>query len=98
MSATAWGVPAVKSSIPISVRITDVLVTPSVSTGKFRLGNEDEDMAGTDSNDDAALARYIVVSTDTIVPECSVDDDQDNDDDEALGDTEVGGFKCKVDN
>lgn len=98
VSATAWDIPAVKSTIPISVRITDVSVTSSVFTDKFKLGNEGVDMAGTDSNDDAAPAWYIVVSTDAIVPECSVDGDKDNDDDKALGDTEVGGFKYKVDN
>lgn len=96
MSATALDVPAVKSSFPISVRTTDVLVTFSVSINKFRLGDVEEDMAGTactDSDDDAVPAGYMVGLTDTIVPECNVDDDEDNDADKALADTEVVGFK-----
>lgn len=103
MSATALDVPAVNSSVPVSVRTTNVSVTSSErleSIDKIRPGDEDGNVAGaafTDTGDDA-VPLYMVGLIDNIMPaECNVDDDEDNDD-EALEDIEVGGFVCKEDN
>lgn len=103
MGTTALDIPVLWSSIPISVRTTDVLVTSSVSTDKLGLGDDDEDMAGTAfkvSSSDAVSAGYVVRLMDTTNPECNVDDDKDidDDDDEVLGDTDVVGFRGNMDN
>lgn len=104
MSATTLDVPAVNSSVPASVRITNVSVTSSErseSIDKVRLGDEDGNVAGTafTDTDDDAVPGYMVGFIDNMIPaECNVDDDEDNDADEALGDTEVRGWMCEEDN
>lgn len=96
MSSTALDVPAINSSVPTSVRTTNVLVTSSESIDKVRLGDDDGEVAGTTFTDadDEAVPGYTVGFIDNVIPvECDVD--RDNDDDEALEDIGVGGFICK---
>lgn len=82
--------PAVISSVPVSVRTTDALVTSLLSIGMFGFDCEDEKTTGaalTDSDDaDTVSTGYMLGRTVSIAPECDVDDNEADDDDEAFED------------
>lgn len=79
MSASARDVPAVNSSVPVSVGTTNVSV-------KVGLGDWDEDV--TDTDEDAVPGCMDGLMNNT-VPGCDVNDDSNDED------TEMKGFTCK---
>lgn len=81
MSASARDVPAVNSSVPVSVGTTNVSV-------KVGLGDGDGDVTGTDTDEDAVPGCMEGLMNNT-VPGCDVNDDSNEED------IEMKGFTCK---
>lgn len=103
MSATTLDVPALNSSVPESVRTTNVSVTcceQLKSIDEIRPGDREENVRGrafADRDDDAVSGNMVGLLDNIISAEFNVDGDDDDVDDEALEETKVVRFTCKED-